>query len=340
MNTALYVPLGFAAHSAFRKSRLPGFTIYGPVLLGLLLSTAMELMQLLEPARHASIADVISNVFGSGIGVMAALLFEGLASRDGSIKPGQIRHNAVTDRSALLLSFCWAAWLFFPLFPEISPYQLHRKLVLFEHSRVVDPMLLMSTAACWYAAGLLVTASGARIPRAWFPLTLLAIPAQFFVVERQPVPSFLLGGIVGVILFLAIHRAGTPKNAEAWAFLAVIAVRGLSPFRFVAGSTEFSWIPFVTTLAGEWQSAAGVLIEKIFYYGAAIWLLRAGSSKWVRSVIVVAAALASIEITQIHLPGRTPEATDPILALLMGFVLAMLSPDRLKGQARRTPPVE
>jgi VanZ family protein len=68
-----------------------------------------------------------------------------------------------------------------------------------------------------------------------------------------------------------------------------------------------------------------VLIEKIFYYGTAIWLLRAAGAGLARSVSVVAVVLASIEIAQIHLPGRTPEITDPILAVLIGFVLAMLS---------------
>jgi len=126
-------------------------------------------------------------------------------------------------------------------------------------------------------------------------------------------------------LFLASHRAGAATKTEAWAFLAVILARGLSPFHFEAGSTEFSWIPFVGTLAGEWQSAAGVLIEKIFYYGTAIWLLRAAGWKLAASTGVVAAILALIEILQIHLPGRTPETTDPILAAVMGYVLAMLS---------------
>jgi hypothetical protein len=73
------------------------------------------------------------------------------------------------------------------------------------------------------------------------------------------------------------------------------------------------------------QRRSPLLIEKVFYYGTAIWLLRAAGIRLVLSVILVAAVLASIEIVQIHLPGRTPEITDPILAVLMGFVLAMLS---------------
>jgi len=212
----------------------------------------MELIQLLEPVRHTSIADVITNVAGSGIGVMAALLFEALASPGSSSRPRRALNNIAIDRGALMLAFCWVAWLVFPLFPVISPYQLSRKLAVFEHARPIDPMLLASTAAAWYAAGLLLTAAGARIPRAWFALTLLAIPAQFFVVERQPLPSLLIGAIAGVILFRASHRAGTATKTEAWAFLAVILLRGLSPFHFVAVSTEFNWIPFVATLAGDW----------------------------------------------------------------------------------------
>ena len=108
-------------------------------------------------------------------------------------------------------------------------------------------------------------------------------------------------------------------------FLAVIVLRGLSPFHFVTAATAFTFTPFVATLLGEWQSAAGVLVEKIFYYGTAVWLLREAGLTLVRSVILVATILASIEIAQVHLPGRTPEITDPILAILVGFALAMFS---------------
>jgi len=327
VNITLYMPLGFTAHSVFRKSRLPGFGIYGPVLLGLLLSVAMELTQLLEPVRFTSIADVITDVTGSALGVMIGLLFEA-TSEGGAGTAGATGddgdHDHDHDKGALMLAFCWFTWLFFPMFPVISPYQWTRKLAVFEHSRLIDPMLLLSTAACWFAAGLLLTAAGARIPRTWFALTLLAVPAQFFVVERQPLPSLLLGAIAGCILFLMRRRVGKPTKADAWIFLAVIVLRGLSPFHFATSSTAFNWMPFVATLLGEWQSAAGVLIEKVFYYGTAIWLLSAAGVRLARSAAVVAAVLTLIEIAQIHLPGRTPEITDPILAVLMGFVLAAL----------------
>ena len=338
VNATLYIPLGFAAHLVFRKSRVPGFGFYGPVLLGLLLSTAMELIQLLEPTRTTSIADVITNVIGSGLGVMAGLLFEALASRE--LVPGVVKKSArsartrVADRGALMLAFCWIAWLFFPLFPVSGLYVPLRRLAVFVHSRVIDPVPLISAAASWFAAGLVITAAGARVSRGWLFLTLLAVPCQFFIVERQPLPSLLLGAVAGVVLFAVWHRDSAPTKVEAGLFFAVVAVRGLSPFHFATGSTEFSWVPFGATLGGDWQSAFRVLIEKVFYYGTAIWLLRAAGVRLVLSVILVAAVLALVEIVQIRLPGRTPEITDPILAVFMGFVLAMLSgPARGGSQA-------
>jgi VanZ family protein len=289
----------------------------------------MELIQLLEPTRNSSIADVIANVIGTGFGVMAGLLFETLASRGDPLTrtwtPGRTLADTPADRGALMLAFCWVAWLFFPLFPLISRFELSRKLGVFGHARLIDPVTLLSTAAGWYAGGLLSTTAGARFPRSWFALTLVAIPVQFFVVERQPLPSLVLGAIAGVFLFAVCHLSRTPTKVEAWAFLAVVLVRGLSPFHFAAESAHFNWIPFGATLLGDWHSAAGVLIEKVFYYGTAIWLLRGASLTLARSATLVVAALASIEIAQVHLPGRTPEITDPVLAVIMGFLLAMLS---------------
>lgn len=66
-------------------------------------------------------------------------------------------------------------------------------------------------------------------------------------------------------------------------------------------------------------------LEKICYYSSAIWLLRKAGMRLLHSAIVVAAILAAIEIAQTHLPGRTAESTDPLLAIVMGFLLFILS---------------
>ncbi len=46
--------------------------------------------------------------------------------------------------------------------------------------------------------------------------------------------------------------------------------------------------------------------------------------RWLAAIFIVCAVLAAIEVIQIHLPGRTAETTDPLLALLAGLGLRVL----------------
>jgi VanZ family protein len=324
VNVSLYIPLGFAAHLVFRKLRLPLFSIplfsiYGPVLLGLFLSAAVELAQLYTPSRDTSLVDVASNVMGSSLGVVLALIFEHVARP----APRRARQLPV-DRSALALAFCWGAWLLFPFFPVLGLYTLDRKIDAFAHVPLFAAVPFVSAAGVWFAAGVLISAAGTRRSIKVLGLSILALSAQFLIVDRQPVPSDFLGAIIGFLLF-AFRRPHKPvTRIEAAAFSAVILFRGLAPFQFVAASTDFSWVPFGGVLNSEWQSAVLVLLGKIFYYATAIWLFHAaGVSTW-QAIAFVAIILTGIEISQTHLPGRTPEITDPLLAVLMGFILFIL----------------
>jgi hypothetical protein len=135
----------------------------------------------------------------------------------------------------------------------------------------------------------------------------------------------LLGAIAGFLLFALRPQAKSITKTEAWAFFAILVFRGLAPFRFVPASAPFAWTPFAGVLQMDWQSATLVLLGKIFYYASAIWLLRAAGLRPLHATGIVALMLAAIEIAQIHLPGRTPETTDPLLAILTGLILLSLS---------------
>lgn len=324
VNIALYVPLGIAAHFAFRKWQLTFFDLYGPVLLGLLLSTSVELTQLYEPLRTASIVDIATNGIGSMLGVFLAVVFENVFETVAA--PAAIRAvYRPADRAALALLFTGAAYLLFPFFPVLGPYVLKLKLTAFADAPVFEVTPFVSGLAMWFAGGLLLEAAGMRPARVWLGLSLLLVPAQFLIVGRQPLPAWAIGAATGAVLFGWRGRGLRVRKAEAWAFLLVILARGLSPFHFLAASNGFAWIPFGGLLASDWQAASQVLLEKVFYYGTAIWLLRAAGTGLWRAAAIVALILAGIEAAQIHLPGRTAEITDPILAILLAAALATLS---------------
>jgi hypothetical protein len=65
-----------------------------------------------------------------------------------------------------------------------------------------------------------------------------------------------------------------------------------------------------------------VVAGKFFLYGSSVWMLReAGVPLW-GSAGMVALLLSAGEATQRYLPGRVAESTDPLLALLAGWLVA------------------
>ncbi len=142
-------------------------------------------------------------------------------------------------------------------------------------------MPLLSAAALWYITGLLLAAAGIRRAPQVLALSILAIPAQFLIVERQPVIIRPAGrGRRDSLCSHGVPAAKPVTKTEAWAFLAVIAPSRASPhFGSRPDRTPFTWIPFGGMLAADWQFAVLVMLEKIFWYTSAVWLLRAAGMR-------------------------------------------------------------
>ena len=60
------------------------------------------------------------------------------------------------------------------------------------------------------------------------------------------------------------------------------------------------------------------------WYASVLWLWRVSGLSLVWTTAVAAAALFGLEWLQVYLPGRTPEITDAVLAVLMGVLLWLL----------------
>jgi VanZ family protein len=321
VNIALYIPLGTAGYLAFAKHR-----IAGPVALALTLSAITEMLQLFIPGRICSALDLSNNVIGASAGVLCGMLFEHLA---GPQMSGFVRHKT-PDRSALALLFCWVALLLFPLFPVTALPIYRDKFALFAKAPWLEFVPFLSGLATWFVAGRLLMASAIFPAVVWLGISLLLVPAQFLIVSRQPMPTDVFAAITGFLLFLCWGRRKGMDSVWACGFVIVLLIRGLAPFRFTE-THSFAWVPFGGFLDMNWQSGIGTLLEKTFYYGCAVWLVRAAGARWRAAITSVALLLAVIEVTQTRLPGRTAEITDPVLAVLVGLGLMVLNP-------RRSPP--
>lgn len=321
VNVALYIPLGMAGYLSFRRRRMAG-----PVVLGMLLSASIEMTQLFTPGRVCSAVDLVNNTLGSIAGVFCGRVFERLA-QPGLQVLGQWK---TVDRAALALLFCRAASLLFPMFPVTSLPLLLRQFVLFAHGPWFQAMPFLSATVAWLVTGRLLQAAGVRSAELCLGLSLLLVPAQFIIIDHHPAPVDFLAAISGWLLFVFIGWLRGGALWWAFGFLTLLLTRGLMPLpSMLVHPQEFNWIPFGPLLKMNWQAGMEILLEKTFYYGTAIWMVRATGARWRIATPAVAAMLAAIEAVQMWLPGRTPEITDPLMALLIGGGLYVLSANRV-----------
>ena len=115
--------------------------------------------------------------------------------------------------------------------------------------------------------------------------------------------------------------------------ISLLILRGLAPYHWTVLANPFSWVPFSGFLRAKWDFGVLTLLQKCYWYGSGIWLLRVAGFRLIQATAAVAGLVGMIEVIQIHLPGRVPEITDPLLALLMAMNLWLLDRAERKNSA-------
>ena len=65
-------------------------------------------------------------------------------------------------------------------------------------------------------------------------------------------------------------------------------------------------------------------LEKGFLYGSLIWLLQKNGVPFFVATLAVAGLLLVTSLMEVHLPGRSAEITDAVMALFIGGVIALV----------------
>jgi VanZ family protein len=319
LNVVIYTPLGLVAGLAFRQRRSRAFAATAAIALGFLLSVSMELLQVYVPSRDPSLLDVLTNTLGTAAGAGFAICFEGGIRQLMERRAGQFR------AAAMLLLLVWAVSELYPLFPEIGRSHLRQELTLLFRFRGFSIVETWANAAEWFAAGLALDALFARMRTFGLAIAMLCVPAQLVITGRSLTLAEIAGALIALALWHFVRRESRARWC-AWMLGFAILLRQFQPFFFLAVPQPFSWIPFAATLESSREAATAIIARKAFDYGALIWALRCAGAPFVRAGLAVAAVLAVTEAIQTYLPGRSPEITDPLLALLMMAVLRAISP--------------
>ncbi|HQQ70682.1 MAG TPA: VanZ family protein [Alicycliphilus sp.] len=330
-NVLLFVPYGFVA-SIIGTGR-PAHATAAPVLrlaLGLLLALALQLAQLWLPSRVPALIDVIANVLGMLLGMVAAWL----ARRVGPIGSGQAAHMTLQRTLApATLMLLWLSYQWFPLVPTLDLQNMINAVKPLVRAPQPDFVRALHTALAWLAFFRLWQLATTRRPS---PLVLAGaalciLGAKLVIVGASISATNLLGlGIALACLPWQQHGAALPVLIMA--MLVSLFASGLAPFDVSGVPQAFHWIPFTGMLEGSMGTNLLNLIEKSYFYGALIVFMAANGARPLAASMALAICLAAIEAAQVFMPSRVAETTDPLLALILGFVIGLLS-----AQGKRAP---
>jgi VanZ family protein len=330
LNILIYIPIGLFGTLYMGKGRPRALAAAGAVVLALILSTSIEIVQLFDRTRTSSALDVATNFAGAAFGAWLAFLYHDALLRFWS-RPGV--RAAFRPSAALMLLLCWAGAQTFPMIPHLSITQVTGKLSALWHGRTVPAVAWAGAVVDWLAVARLLEL--VQSPSWFLPVFMLVLPARILIVGRTVTLAELLGaGCAWLLWSRWLCRYENRARWLAWAAGGMLLVRGLTPFQWRDRAAPFLWSPFVAVMNSGLLSGA-IFFNKTFLYGTAIRLLADAGYSYAFATAAVAVLLGAIEAVQIHLPGRTPEITDPLYAVILGVVLKLLdSADRFGWRSR------
>ena len=299
VNILAYIPLGLFGFFMLMDSSPAAAAALTSVLIGFGLSFFVEVTQCLVPGRNPNGLDLTSNTIGAAAGVALALLWV------------RVPHPHSKRPDSICLIACWVCAV---VFAAIAAWSRPGRPARWR------PVDTLQDFAATLAVAVLVNSLGGSSTRRRLVLAalVLIVGVRAAVVPR----SSTIEGLAGVAVAFGIVLVAQPRPGIAAVILAVaVTLHGLAPFTFVATAKPFSWLPFRASLMSDAEGGLAVLLGKIYLYGALIWLMRESRFRLVTATVAVATLLAAIEIAQLRLPGPTPEITDPLVALILGWVL-------------------
>lgn len=319
INITLYVPLGIFAYLAVSARAPQAMRVLAPVACGLALSASIEMTQLFDDGRMCSLSDLVSNGAGTAAGAAIGALYRVKLQR---FLARQAALSLLHPSGAVLLLSCWLGYQIFPLFPVWGRTNIARRLAALGAVFAVSPVDTLLVFAEWLAVACLLESIRGKKIDGLLAFLLLAVPARLILASRTLAWPDILGAVAAYLAWIGLPRLWVRRATPALLSSALV-LGELAPFH-LQGARAFSWVPFRALFQSTWQEGFVVLFRKSFWYGSVLWLWRSFGCKLAWSAAAAAAALLVLERVQMHLPGRTPEITDSVLAVLMGVLLWLL----------------
>lgn len=346
-NLLVYIPFGFLLSINFPKKSNPMLRLLLVTVLGTALSFIMEYLQMFLPARTSSLNDILLNAVSSCVGGVCAWGL-GKQSRMGTKLRTQrqlwFHAGRVTDIGLIILG-AWVLMQLAPFVPSLDFGDIKNGLkpiwfTLQDLSRF--DLYKTATYSLYIAAlgaALILVLMNSRFIFLWYLLFVgTVLLCKITIVGRQLSLEALAGFCGATIVMFILQRL--PRQLLPLLGICLIAsgftVDELRPdISFAADFHEFSWVPFGGQM-GDNLKGIGSIVEGLWPFAAmAYFFIASGVGKRKALVAFCGGGLAFIvfilECAQRQIPGRYPDMTTVLLAV-MGWSLPWLfSPDGMTG---------
>lgn len=332
-NVALFLPYGYLGMVAWGTSARPlRFAIL--VLTAAFYGALLQWAQLYLPTRDPYLRDALWNTVGAAVGALAGAM--------PLLDVSRLRGRTGDRPAPLVLIAFWLAYRLVPFVPSLDWQEWKDSLKPLREWSPFPWTHALHDAAAWAAVACLWAAVPVRrLTVAWLPALMLATFGLEVVIVDNGLSAASVAGAAagGVVALLTRFR---PLPAAALLALALV-LHGLHPFVASEAPRAFQWVPFGGFLDGSMLVNAQSLFEKAFLYAALVWLGRESGLRLAAAAVGTAVILAGIEAAQTRLLDRTPEVTDPLLALFAAVFLHLADPPRpppnpVESRARKEKP--
>ncbi|HEY9141472.1 MAG TPA: VanZ family protein [Bryobacteraceae bacterium] len=320
INVLLYMPVGAVACLVWLP-RFPRAAAAAATAFGFALSLSMELLQNYVPGRTTSLSDLTTNTLGAAAGACLAIAFAP------EIVPPLYNQARRASPGASLLLACWGAYQLYPFFPILSSTHLRQAVHALIVMRALSPVGVWAAAAEWFAAALALEAVFGRWRASWLAGAMLVLGLRIFMPSRSLALDEIAGAVLAWVVWEILPSKRRLPVGVSMALSAILLVE-LAPFHFTAHAAPFYWTPLGATFENERWGALAILLRKAFLYGSTVWLLVRSGIAYPLAGGALAIELFILETVQRYLPGRTPEITDSLIAVLMTAALWALGDRR------------
>jgi len=335
-NVLLYLPFG-ACLGWLLAERLGGpIAIVLTTLAATLLATGIEVAQVFETRRVASLADLVFNGAGALAGGALAVL---LRSARRQLRHHPL-HQVLAQPIAAALLLLWAGYRLAPFAVSLDPAEWLASFgPLREDPRAwIDAHAAVENLIAWLIVFQAVaTLLPRRAPVATLAMMMALLTCGTVLVSGKHLdPNDVLAMAAALALAWPLSRL-QPRRAAAllaWTTAAWLLFEGLAPFDFRLDPDAFGLVPFEDSLLRYRATNLLELFRKCFLYGALVWLAVHGGLRVGVATLMSAGLVLVVEFLQVWLPGKPAEITDPLMVLAAGGLLALFEGEPA-GRGRR-----